>query len=286
MPIRITTAGPAPLRLRGTGTWRAPLVGAMLALFAATLSPTDATAGERGKKATAAAAKTGGKKGKKQKALINMVESVSFPHEEVQTHALVTVPKFPEAPPPASLKPAGAKGRGRGAAAQPRVVDAQPGVIHEPAPAPPPPAPVRPAAPAAPVRPAAAEQGLRPHDVAPETGKSIDAIVAKAFVAPGPAAAAPAESAPAPTGSAAPNTDEIAAAMKPVRAEIKSACTFGQRGSITVRIEVASDGHVANVTPEGPLAQQPAAACVLDAVRRTRFPASAGASFRYPFSVR
>jgi hypothetical protein len=121
--------------------------------------------------------------------------------------------------------------------------------------------------------------------VAPETGNEIDAMLGKAFVKPGVAAPAP-ESAPAAAGSGAPNPDEIAAAMKPLTKEIKSACPFGTRGVVTVRVEVAGDGHVANATPEGPLAEHAGAGCVLDAVRRKKFPASAGSTFRYPFPVR
>jgi hypothetical protein len=264
------------MRTRSTPASGPTLLFTLMALGLAgpVLSVDSARAGD------AAAPASGKKVSKKQKALINMVEHVSFPHEEVQTHALVTVPKQP--PVPTALKRAGARTRGP---VHQRVVDAQPGVAQDPTPAPTPPPRPAPAAAAAPSRPSGPEPTSRPHDVAPETRNEIDAMLGKAFVKPGVAAAAPEPSAP-PAAGAAPNTDEIAAAMKPLRAEIKSGCPFGQRGVITVRVEVAGDGHVANVTPEGPLAEQPSAACVLDAVRRTRFPGSAGSSFRYPFAVK
>jgi hypothetical protein len=257
-------AAVAGIAVAGTGiSWAVPAVAA----------DTDAV--------DPAAVKPTSKKGKKQKALINMVERVAFPHEDVETHALVKVPKQPPPPRP-GLRHAQAKVH---TTARPHVVDSQPGVVQDPTPAP---ASVHAAAPApaAPVRPAGPEPTSRPHDVAPETGSKIDAMVAKAFVKTSATAPPPESSIAAAPGTAAPNPDEIATAMKPLRAEVKSACTFGQRGVLTVRVEVAGDGHVGNVTPEGPLAEQPSAACVLDAVRRTKFPASAGSTFRYPFPVR
>jgi hypothetical protein len=267
------------MRTRSTPAHGRTLLFTLLAfgLAGPGLSHGEAVAGDAATPSSKAAVK---KVSKKQKALINMVEHVSFPHEEVQTHALVTVPKQP--PASVGLRRAGARSRGP---AHPRVIDAQPGVALDPTPTPAP-APTR-AAPvaAAPPRPSGPEPTSRPHDVAPETRNEIDAMLGKAFVKPGVAAAAPEPTAPVASGTA-PDTDEIATAMKPLRAEVKAGCPFGRRGVITVRVEVASDGHVANVTPEGPLAEQPSAACVLDAVRRTRFPASAGSSFRYPFAVK
>jgi hypothetical protein len=217
------------------------------------------------------------KKGKREKQQVDF-EKVSFPHEEAVAPPVVVVPKIPAARPglkPASDKPTHA-----------RAVDPQPGVVFEPAPAPPAaPAPVAAAAPAP--RPPGPPTTLKSQSVAPETGTRIDAMVAKAFV---PAAASKPEgreevAAPA-SAPGAPDTDEIANNMKPVRAQIKTECPFGERGVLMVRVEVGAGGRVANVTPEGPLAERASATCVIDAVYRARFPASAGASFRYPFPVK
>jgi hypothetical protein len=219
-----------------------------------------------------------GKTGKREKALMNMVEKVSFPHEDVEPKALVKAPRIES-----NLKTAGAKSRGRRRPAPPPVQDAQPGVVFDTAPATPPPAAAAPPPPPEATRPAS--ETLKPHEVPKETGKSIDALVAKAFV-PAEPKAEPSAPEPAATGGGTPNPEEIGNVMRDVRNDVKTGCRFGERGTLTVRVEVGAGGRVDNVTPEGPLADRAAAACVAKTVQKLRFPASAGSTFRFPFAVK
>ncbi len=246
---------------------RALIMGVGLAVVA---TPTLA-AGNDGQPGTAKRAP----KNKPEKTMLNLVEKVAFPHEDHDKRALVVA----KVPPPERAPRAGRR-KGRTVVAPP-VVQAQPGVAHEPTP---PPAAAAPTPVAAPTPPPPTTT-LKPQEVPGETGKSIDDLVAKAFTAPPPNNKPSADEEPA-TGGGSPNTEEIAAAMKPVSAQIKSACRFGERGVLTVRVEVGARGKIADVTPEGPLASRREATCVANAVKRVRLPQSAGASFRYPFPVK
>ena len=242
---------------------------------------------------------------KKEKALLNMLEHVSFPHEDAVTPTLVVVPKIPKTTPATAAAAPGAVaktttkttrgrkgGKTRGGMRTAGMTTA-PAATTGLAPAPTDPAEATaatpPEAPApAPVAPKPAPPPpateLRAHAVSGDTNKSIDDLVAKAYTdAP---AAPPAPKAHAETPAGQMDSGEIASAMKPVRSQVKSGCPFGERGVVVVRVEVGNQGQVAAATPEGPLAGKPGAACVVAAVMRAKFPASAGSSFRYPFPVK
>ena len=117
-----------------------------------------------------------------------------------------------------------------------------------------------------------------------ETNQHIDDLVTRALTDPHPEAPAepeqPAAARP-PLGKAA-----IKKSMLRVQPLVRRHCNLGYPGVVLVRVEVAPAGKVARVTPEGALAHQPPAACVVERVKRARFPKSGGGSFQYAFSVR
>lgn len=261
--------------------WSRPLLGLALGALVLVVAAPEATAESASQGATRAG---GGKRNKRAaRALQNMLEAPSFPHEQVEAPQLIK-PKFTPGPrarkPTAAAVTASTTGLPAPSepvtAGKPAEAPGKPGKIEVTAPPIPEnePAKVAPAAPAAPPKPS----------LSAETGTQIDSILGKAFVPPPPEAPAAGGGGAASSGQM--NADEIATGMKPVRAAVKKSCTFGQRGVVVVRVEVGPGGNVRGVTPEGPLATRPATKCVVDAVKSARFPASAGASFRYPFPVR
>ncbi|HEY0713721.1 MAG TPA: hypothetical protein VGF45_13670 [Polyangia bacterium] len=272
---------------RGLSTgvgWRLVTKGGIVAcLFGALVfggfTPPPAHAAKRGR---AVAAK--GKKApvKRQKELLNIMESGAIPNEEVEKANLVVA----KVPPPGSFpKPTP---QARVAARHVRGGKRPPAV--KPESAPPPEVPetfsTEPVAKPKPVA-VAAPKPTTPDFAGGETGKSIDAMLAKAMVPTEgqPAKTKPAE-APVATTATALQPAEIAQVMKPVNAQVRKTCPFGERGLVTMRIEVGEGGQVAQATPEGPFSQRPETACLIAAVKQARIPAAPGVSFRYPFVVR
>jgi hypothetical protein len=258
MPSALTTPrAPRPL-----------LLTAALALAFAASPATVQAAG--GHKRPAASKST--KKTTREKALLNMVEQPSFPNEDVDRKALVVAPKIQRT-------------RGRKPAAPPtrQQLSATGELVSNETPPPPAPAaePTPAPAPAAAAPPPAPKEPPKPK-VTAETASRIDSIIGKAFVEPPPEA--PAVHAAAPSTQLAP--DKIAAAMKPVSTAVKKACPFGERGVVTLRFEVGAAGRIDKVTPEGPLANRPQTACVVDAAMKAKLVGASQTSFRYPFPVK
>jgi hypothetical protein len=239
----------------------------------------EAHAGKRsGRSAEAAKGKKGA--GTRQKELLTIMESGAIPKEDVEKANLVVA----KVPPPGSFpKPAAPT---RVSARHVRGSKRPPTLKPEAAP---PDVPetftTEPVAKPKPV--VTAPKVVVPDYANNETGKSIDAMLAKAMVpTEAPAVRAKPAEAPVATTATALQPSEIASVMKPVNAQVRKSCPFGERGLVTMRIEVGEGGQVAQATPEGPFSQKPQTACLVAAVKQARIPAAAGVSFRYPFVVR
>ncbi|HEY0705377.1 MAG TPA: hypothetical protein VGG33_01180, partial [Polyangia bacterium] len=181
----------------------------------------DAHAAKRGRGARGAnGAVTKGKvrPGKRQKELLNIMESGAIPNEELEKGKLVVakVPppgSLPPPPPPARVAARHVRGGKRPPAVKPEA-------------APPPEVPetfaTEPVAKPKPV--VSAPKPEVPDYAKGETGKSIDALLAKAMVPtePAPARAKPAEApAPAATSATSLQPSEIATVMKPVNQQVR-----------------------------------------------------------------
>ena len=116
-----------------------------------------------------------------------------------------------------------------------------------------------------------------------EDNRQIDDLLSRALTdAPAGAAAVddPAEESLPPLGMAA-----IRQTMQTVQPEVKNNCRLGRLGVVLVKVVVEPNGAVASVAPEGKLAKAPLARCVVDHVKRARFPRSGGGSFQYTLTV-
>jgi hypothetical protein len=116
-----------------------------------------------------------------------------------------------------------------------------------------------------------------------EDNRQIDDLLSRALTE----REVPAELPPPPPTSNLPplGMDAIRATMQAVQPEVKRDCPLGRLGVVLVRVVVTPSGEVARVTPEGKLAKSPPASCIVDRVKRARFPKSAGGSFRYTLTV-
>ena len=122
-------------------------------------------------------------------------------------------------------------------------------------------------------------------EIGSEASRKIDDMLSHALTdtvpAPEEEPAVPVAAVLPPLGMAA-----IKETMATVQPDVKRNCRLGRLGVVQVRVVVAPTGEVARVTPEGKLAQSAPASCVVDRVRRARFPRSGGGNFQYTLTVR
>jgi hypothetical protein len=116
-----------------------------------------------------------------------------------------------------------------------------------------------------------------------EDNRQIDDLLSRALTDAAPAAPPPpqADTARPPLGMAA-----IKQTMASVQPGVTRSCRLGRLGVVLVKVVVTPSGEVARVTPEGKSASMRPAPCVVDQVRRARFPQSAGGTFEYTLTVR
>jgi hypothetical protein len=229
-----------------------------------------------------------------------------FPLEEdIGALPVVRIPKVPEpkAPPPAATRverprpeKRSEKGRVAGPAREapqareaPPVREAPPPVVARPATTEVADQPIESAALAATPKLPAKKEMPREFVEAPalrrEESQQIDDLVTRALSGSETRANAPARGEPEPALPAL-GLAAIRATMQTVEPEVKRDCRLGRLGVVLVRVVVAPSGEVARVTTEGKLAKAPPAACVIDRVKRARFPRSSGGSFQYTLTVR
>ena len=204
-----------------------------------------------------------------------------FPLEEdIGPLPVVRVPKAPEGKSPAAAKIE----KPKPPEPKPEPKETPPAAVARPAAVPAPPPIEKPPVAAAPKK----KEEARPETVqAPalgsEASQQIDDLLSRALTENDVPAAAPAEEAPirAPLDITA-----IKETMQAVQPEVKRSCRLGRLGVVLVRVVVTPNGEVARVTPEGKFARTPIGPCVVDRVKRARFPMSAGGSFDYTLTVR
>jgi hypothetical protein len=214
-----------------------------------------------------------------------------FPLEEdIGPLPVVRVPKAGELPKtPANGKASRARSapraRAEAKAASPPPA-APPTGVAAPATADVPDVPIDPS-PVAPAAKPAPEQAKGEHGEGPSLGsednRQIDDLLSRALTDAAPAAPPPQPSDPSlpPLGMAA-----IKQTMASVQPGVTRSCRLGRLGVVLVRVVVAPSGEVARVTPEGKSAGMRPAPCVVDQVRRARFPQSSGGTFEYTLTVR